>query len=96
MVLKYHRDALDGCGTAARNASAACHDIAATVTGGALDQSAFGRLPNAKALADAVTALRTAAGDAARTLGGRLESVEQALDAVDQSFTDADAAGVRR
>jgi hypothetical protein len=96
VVLKYHRDALEGCGTAAKNASAAYNGIAGTVTGGGLDQSAFGRLPNAKVLADAVTELKGAAGDAARTLGGRLEAVERALDSVERTFTGADGTSVRR
>jgi hypothetical protein len=96
VVLKYHRDALEGCGTAAKSASAAYNGIAGTVTGGGLDQSAFGQLPNAKALADAVTALKGAAGEAARTLGGRLEAVERALDSVEQTFTGADGTSVRR
>ncbi|MEU7739200.1 hypothetical protein [Nonomuraea sp. NPDC049158] len=96
MVLKYHREALDGCGTAAKNASGAYAEVAASVSGAAIDQAAFARLDNSGALAAAVSELNAAAGTTARTLGGHLQAVEQALDAVERTFTGADGAAVRR
>ena len=39
MVLKYHREALDGCGTAAKNASGAYAEVAASVSGAAIDSA---------------------------------------------------------
>ncbi|MFD1540624.1 hypothetical protein [Nonomuraea guangzhouensis] len=94
--MKYHRDALDGCGTAAKDASGAFAEVAGSVSGAAIDQAAFGGLANAGALAAAVSALKDAAGTTSRTLGDHLLAVERALDAVERTFTGADGAAVRR
>jgi len=96
VVVKYHREALDGCGTAAKAASGAFAEAAGSVSGAAIDQTAFGGLTNSAALAAAVGALNEAAGTTSRTLGDHLLAVERALDAVERTFTGADGAAVQR
>jgi hypothetical protein len=94
VVLKYHRDALDGCGSAAKDASGAFDAVAGSVSGAVVGDGAFGQLANGAALIAAVHELQQEAGNTSLTLRDRLQAVERALDAVDQTFTGADGAAV--
>ncbi|MEV0823098.1 hypothetical protein [Nonomuraea rubra] len=91
-MLKFHRDALDGCAAAAKSASGAF----AGLTGPAPDAAAFGNVSGSAAMGRAAGELKRLSDEAARTLGGRLEAVERALDAVERTITAADGAAVRR
>ncbi|MER6942893.1 hypothetical protein ABT294_02605 [Nonomuraea sp. NPDC000554] len=92
--MEFHREALDRCGAAAKSASGAFAGLAAQ--GSDEGTAAYGGLDNAPALAAAVAELRRVAGENARTLGSRMQAVEQALDAVERTFTGADGGAVRR
>ncbi|MGR6922164.1 hypothetical protein ACU635_48620 [[Actinomadura] parvosata] len=91
-MLKFHRDALDGCAAAARAASGAF----AGLTGPAPDAAAFGDVSGSAAMARAAGDLKRVSEEAARLLGSRLEAVERALDAVERTLTTADSTAVRR
>ncbi|GAB2910328.1 hypothetical protein ACFMQL_25235 [Nonomuraea fastidiosa] len=93
MALTFHRDALDDCGAAAKSASGVFAGLIGT---DAPEAAAFGTVSGSQALASAVSALRGAAEQAAKTLGRRLEAVDRTLDAVDRTFTSADGQAVRR
>lgn len=92
MVLKFHRDALDGCAAAAKAASGAF----AGLVGPALDASAFGNVPGSAAMSAAAGNLTRVSEQAGRTLGSRLEAVDRTLDAVERTVTSADENAVRR
>jgi hypothetical protein len=92
VVLKFHRDALDGCAAAAKSASGAF----AGLTGPAPEAAAFGNVSGSAAMATAVANLVRVSELASRTLGSRLEAVDRTLDAVERTITDADGSAVRR
>ncbi|MFC4006066.1 hypothetical protein ACFOY2_02450 [Nonomuraea purpurea] len=91
MVLKFHRDALDGCAAAAKSASGAF----AGLTGQTPDAAAFADVTGSSAMVSAVADLARVSELAAKTLGSRLEGVERALDAVERTVAAADGAAVR-
>ncbi|GAA3534104.1 hypothetical protein GCM10022419_011830 [Nonomuraea rosea] len=92
MVLKFHRDALDGCAAAAKTASGAFTGLA----GQAPAAAAFGNVSGSAAMVTAMGSLVSTADLAARTLGSRLAAVDRTLDAVDRTITAADGGAVRR
>ncbi|NUS08418.1 MAG: hypothetical protein HOV97_38310 [Nonomuraea sp.] len=99
MVLKFHRDALEGCAAAARSASGAFGALAGQAPHG----SAFGNVSGtgegaagSAAMVSAVNDLTQVSGQVARSLGDCLAAVERALDAVERTVTSADAGAARR
>ncbi|MEV0380483.1 hypothetical protein [Nonomuraea sp. NPDC050643] len=101
MVLKFHRDALGACAAAAKSASGAFKGL----TGPVPPDGAFGNVSAADggggpsgsaAMAAALADLVEVSGQVAKTLGGRLEAVERALDAVEETLTSADSGAVQR
>ncbi|MEV4806364.1 hypothetical protein AB0K18_40755 [Nonomuraea sp. NPDC049421] len=93
MALTFHREALEGCGAAAKSASGAFSGLVGAAVPGA---AAFGAVSGSEALATATAGLRGAAEQASRTLGSRLEAMDRTLDAIDRTYTAADAQAVRR